>query len=69
MPQNREKGFNLIEAGLRMQWSKYHRTQGNAVPVPPAIEIQRLCTSYLIKVLGNPQPPVGAKTDVQFPHL
>jgi len=33
-------------------------TQGNAVPVPPIIEIQRSHTSNFIKMLGGPQSPV-----------
>ena len=31
------------------QWLKCHWTQGNAVPAPPFIEIQRSHTSNLIK--------------------
>ena len=53
-----------------IQWLKYHWTQGNAVPVPPIIEIQRSHASSFIKTLVAPQLPVrGPKADVQFSHL
>jgi len=41
--------------------------QGNAIPAPPAIEIQRFLASNFIKLLRTPQPAVwGPKADVQF---
>jgi len=57
-------------AKSRLQWLKGHWTQGNAVPVPLVIEIERSHTSNFIKMLGDPRPPVvEPKTGVQFPHL
>jgi len=35
------------------QWLKCHWTQGNAVPAPPVIEIQRSHTSNFIKRVPN----------------
>ena len=53
-----------------IQWLKCHWMQGNAVPVPPIIEIQRSHASSFIKTLVAPQLPVrGPKADVQFSHL
>ena len=44
--------------------------QGNAVAVPPIIEIQHSHASNFTKTLMDPQPPIGGpKADVQFPML
>ena len=55
---------------LLHQWLKCHSMQGNAVPVPPVIEIQRSHTSNFIKrslahnhLFGGGE---GVKTGVQF---
>ena len=38
---------------------KFHWTQGNAVPPPPVIAIQRSHTLDFIETLEGPQPPLG----------
>ena len=60
---------DAVSCGVQ-QWLKYHCTQGNAVPAPPIIGIQRSHTSSFIKSDQGPKPPVWRpKADVQFPHL
>jgi len=43
------------------QWLKCHLTQGNVVPAPPIIDIQRSHTISFIKTFGGPQPPVWTR--------
>jgi len=51
----------------KFQWLKCHWTQGNAVPAPSVTEIQRSHTSSFIERVQNHL--LGAKADVQLPHL